>query len=75
MIECYAYVHDGGEIDIDTLHNTTEGAKMKMLEQSMGWRFQYPDRYSPDEHWDMLLQHGEIKAVTVQLKEHGGSHA
>ena len=68
MIQCYAFVHDGGEIDIDTLHATAEGAKMKMLEGSMGWRFEYPDRYSHEEHWSMLLMHGEIREVTVQLK-------
>lgn len=67
-MECFAFVHSSGEIDIDTLHNTEEGAKLKMLEGSMGWRFEYPERYSHEEHWEMLQKHGEIKAVQVSFK-------
>ena len=31
----------------------------------MGWRYEHPDRYSHDESWNRILEHGEVVKVAV----------
>jgi hypothetical protein len=51
------------------LSETIEGVKLKKLEAHMGWRFQYPERYSRDEAWDLLLHYGTVVMVEVYAVE------
>lgn len=65
---CYAFLDSRGEIDLDSIAETEDDAKLKTLEGVMGWRFQYPDRYDQDEAWNNILKYGKIVAVSVSVK-------
>lgn len=65
MSECFAFMESNGQIDLDSLADTEEKVKYKMLEGTMGWRFEHPERYNPEEEWVRLRSYGKIVKVRV----------
>ncbi len=67
-ITAYACRHDrDGEIDLDTIAETPDKAKDKMVREAMGWRYDYPDRYSREEAWVGLSQFGRIVRIKIEI--------
>ena len=62
---CYAYQEASGTIDLESIAESPAAVRLKMLEQSMGWRFKYPDTH--DESWERLLKHGSVVAVSISV--------
>lgn len=65
MVKYYAFRHNNGELDIDSISESPDGVRLDMLESSMGWRFRFPDRYSHAEKWNELLGFGKVVEVEV----------
>lgn len=65
MIECFAFIEASGQIDLDSLAETEEIVKYKVLEGAMGWRFEYPERYNHEEEWVRLQAFGKVVKVRV----------
>ena len=68
-VHCYAFRERGGEIDLDSISETPDNVRVKYLSSSMGWRLQYPDRYSQDEEWQRVLTFGSVVPVLVSSAE------
>lgn len=62
---CYAFMESNGTIDFDSIAETEDAVRRKMLGESMGWRFEHPDRYSQDDEWKRLLTFGKVIPVVV----------
>lgn len=67
-LKCFAFVHNDGTIDIDSLGDSEDDVRRKVLEDSLGWRYEHPDRWSHDEEWQRLLLFGSVRAVVVSLE-------
>lgn len=65
----YAFLQFDGDLDLDSISESFDASKWKMIENSMGWRFNHPERYSRDEQWERLRQYGKIVAVEVTVLE------
>lgn len=63
--EYFAFMEADGSIDLDSISDCEDGVKLRVLENSMGWRFQHPERYNQDEAWENLLEFGKIVNVSV----------
>jgi len=63
---CYVYVDDDG-IDIDSAGESIEHVKQNMIKETMGWRYEYPDKYSHDEEWQRLLKYGSVKKAKITV--------
>lgn len=63
--DCYAFLESGGTPDIESMSDTPEGVRDRMLEQCMGWRYEHPDRYSQVEAWNQIRETGRIVKVAV----------
>lgn len=63
--KCFAYQDQDGSIDLDSIAESVERVREKMLVASMGWRYEYPDGH--DEQWNMLLKYGEVAEVVVLI--------
>lgn len=68
QLHCFAYREANGTIDIESIAETVDNVKWKMLESSMGWRFEHPERYNQEEQWKKLLAYGEVVPVVVSLR-------
>lgn len=62
----YAFLESNGTIDLDSIAETEDAVRWKMLEASMGWRFEHPERYDRDEEWNRLLAYGRVVPVSVE---------
>lgn len=62
--DCYAF-RGGNGVDIDSISETPDGVRDRMLEGVMGWRYQYPDRYPHEEAWQRILKTGTVVNVSV----------
>ena len=65
---CYAFLESNGTIDLDSIAETEDAVRWKVLEGSMGWQFEYPERYSRDEEWQRLLAYGKVVSVSVSVE-------
>lgn len=65
---CYAFLEANGTVDLDSIAETEDAVRWKMLEGSMGWRFEYPERYNRDEEWQRLLTFGKVVTVSVSVE-------
>ena len=65
----FAFQSTSGEIDIDSVSESVDRLKEKMLPEVMGWRYDYPERYSRETAWERVLETGTIVQVTVAVKE------
>lgn len=61
----YAFLDSDGTIDLDSVAETEAEVRRKVLEESMGWRFEHPDRYSHEDEWERMLQYGKVVPVYV----------
>jgi hypothetical protein len=68
---CYAFQENSGAIDIESVAASPEQVRAQMLQACLGWRFEYPDRYSHDETWAAMLKTGTVvKVVVAPLESH-----
>jgi len=65
-VTCYAFIESNGSLDLDSIAETEDAVRQKMLAGSMGWRFENPERYSHDEAWQRLLVCGRVVQVSVR---------
>lgn len=63
--KCFAYQDRDGELDLDSIAESVERVRDKMLVASMGWRYEYPDDHAAQ--WDLLLRHGKVVEVVVLI--------
>lgn len=63
--KCFAYLDRGGELDLDSIADSVERVRDKMLVASMGWRHQYQQDH--EAQWDLLLQHGKVVEVVILI--------
>ena len=63
----HAYQDKSGEIDLDSIAEDPVHVRDNMLRESMGWRYKHPDRYPHDEQWELLLKHGSLVEVTINV--------
>jgi hypothetical protein len=69
-VQAWAWLDNSGEIDLDSISEDIEGVRINKLESHMGWRFQYPERYSQDDKWEYLLRlFGRVVPVDVTVVE------
>ena len=66
-LEGYAISIDG-EIQLDMITKYPESTKSRYLRESMGWRFDHPDRYDREEAWRNIQSNG-ISIVPVVIEE------
>ncbi len=66
-LPCYAFLDSNGKIDIDSIAETEDLVRWKVLQGSMGWRFEYPERYDQDKEWERLLNFGRVVPVSVSI--------
>lgn len=63
--KCYAYRDQDGTIDLDSIAESVQRVRDKMLVASMGWRYDYQDGH--DAQWEMLLQYGDVVEVVILI--------
>jgi|LakMenE18May11ns_1017448.scaffolds.fasta_scaffold9406442_2 hypothetical protein len=63
--KCFAYQDSTGQLDLDSIAESVDRVRNKMLADSMGWRYEYPDGH--DAQWNLLLQHGKVVEVVVLI--------
>ena len=61
--KCFAYRDQDGSLDLDSIAESVERVRDKMLVASMGWRYDYPDGH--EAQWNMLLKYGNVVEVVV----------
>ena len=64
-VQCFAFQERSGAIDVESIGESQEVVRTKMLQACMGWRYAYPDMYSHDEEWICILGTGDVVPVTV----------
>lgn len=67
-IRCYAFLDDKEGVLLDSVAESEDAVKRQMVSMFMGWRFEYPDRYSHDEEWLRLQKYGRIVPVRVSVE-------
>jgi hypothetical protein len=65
---CYAFLLLDGTIDLDSIGESEEAVRWNMIEQSMGWRFNHPERYDREKEWQRLLAFGKVIPVLVCIE-------
>ena len=65
----YAYFSNMDGIAINSISESPVAVTNKLLEESMGWRFNYPDRFSRESHLKSILDSGTIQPVKLMLDE------
>lgn len=65
----FAFRSTSGEIDVDSVSESVDRLKEKMLSELMGWRYEHPALYSRETAWKRVLETGTIVQVTVAVKE------
>lgn len=65
--KAFAYQNDDGSLDLDSIAETVEGVRDRFLEEGMGWRYEYPDRYNHDEAWARALEYGRVVQVDITV--------
>jgi hypothetical protein len=63
----YVFAWDDHGLDLDSISDSVENVRLKVLSETMGWRFNHPDRYSHDEEWQRLLIYGKVVSVLVSV--------
>jgi hypothetical protein len=63
--KCFAYQDRDGSLDLDSIAESVERVRDKMLVASMGWRYDYPDDH--EAQWNLLLQYGKVVEVVVLI--------
>jgi hypothetical protein len=63
--KCYAYQDRDGSLDLDSIADSVERVRSKMLVSSMGWRHQYSQDH--DAQWRLLLEFGNVVEVVVLI--------
>ena len=63
--KCFAYQDRDGSLDLDSIAESVERVRDKMLVASMGWRYDYSEGH--EEQWNMLLKYGEVVEVVVLI--------
>jgi len=66
--DCYAFREWRGVIDLESIGETPEIVRDRMLEGVMGWRYAHPDRYPHEETWQRILKTGSVVKVSVTEK-------
>lgn len=65
VTNAYAFQELNGTIDLDSVGETAEQVREKLLAAVMGWRFNHPDRYPHAVEWARLLTFGKVVPVSV----------
>ena len=65
----YAFAWADHGLDLDSISDSVENVRLKVLSETMGWRFSHPDRYSQEEEWKRLLTYGKVASVLVSVVE------
>jgi hypothetical protein len=63
--KCYAYQDRDGSLDLDSIAESVERVRDKMLVASMGWRYDYADGH--DAQWNLLLRCGKVVEVVILI--------
>ena len=63
--DCYAFRESRGVLDIESIGETPDIVRDRMLEGVMGWRYEHPDRYPHEEKWQRILETGTVVKVSV----------
>ena len=62
----YAYKsNDQHGLDLESIAETPELVRDRYLRESMGWQFDYPERYNQDEEWERVLNYGQVVKVLI----------
>ena len=64
---CHAFLDYDGSIDLNSIAETEEDVKLRVLESSMGWKFEHPNLFNRDKEWGRLLQFGKVVPVEVTI--------
>ena len=75
MADCFVYVDDEQGIDVDSVAETPESVRDKYLRESMGWRYDYPERCDQDEAWGEVLRYGKVVTAIVETVPKAGEEA
>lgn len=70
----YAFLDRNGEVDLDSIAETQDGVRLRCLRESMGWRFDHPDRYSHEKEWERLLTYGSVVPICVSVLVDAKNH-
>lgn len=65
VANAYAFQEVNGTIDLDSVGETAEQVREKLLAAVMGWRFNHPTRYPHAVEWARLLSFGKVVPVSV----------
>jgi len=63
----YAFLQSDGLIDISSIDETAELVREGILEDCLGWRYHYPDRYPRNEAWERFSKTGSIVRVSISV--------
>lgn len=63
--KCFAYQERDGSIDLDSIAESVERVRDKMLASSLGWRYHYQQNHGAQ--WKLLLQHGKVVEVVILI--------
>lgn len=64
----YAFRHDNGEIDLESVADTEALVREKLLSVIMGWRYGHSSMESQEETWSRMLATGKIVAIDIYEK-------
>ena len=64
--EAYAYQDSDGKIDLDSIAESYDDVRTKVLATQMGWRYFHLGRYSQEEAWERLMEFGSVIKVEVK---------
>jgi hypothetical protein len=65
-LHCYAFVDSDGTIDLESLSETEDGVKKRVLEDFVESRWDYGDG-NLESIWLNILKHGKVTPVSIHV--------